>query len=367
MRIGFDAGPAIGERGGVGWYTHWLLHALFDLKEEIEFVCYVPPGSLQGGWPAGWEQHPNVRWVQSPRILMGWKGRLDGLDLFHGTNFKMRTAGRCGAVVTIHDLWLDRYPKFSTKFLGQRHSSRRTKRTAWRARKVITISEHSARELQSLYGLPPERIRVIPCGVSEEFRPIHNQAAMQALRRKFSIPTEAFILFVGGADPRKNHEVLIRACAQRPELLNARTLVMVGDKQHRFGDIMATATGLGLAARVVCTGRLNFEDLQLLYSHADVFVFPSIYEGFGMPVLEALACGVPVITSNSTSLPEVAGDAALLVNPHDPMAVADALSRVIADEALRKRLRAKGTERVKQFTWSRAAQQTVALYRELCQ
>src|SRR5437773_9138085 len=119
MRIGFDASPMIGERGGVGWHTYYVLRALIELKEDVEFICYVPPGTLHAGLPEGWEPNPAVQWVEWPRILMGRRGRLDGLDLFHGTNFKIRTSGRHGAVVTIYDLWLERSPQFSTKLLGQ--------------------------------------------------------------------------------------------------------------------------------------------------------------------------------------------------------------------------------------------------------
>jgi glycosyltransferase involved in cell wall biosynthesis len=142
--------------------------------------------------------------------------------------------------------------------------------------------------------------------------------------------------------------------------------VLVGDIHHRFGDLLQTARTLGLERRVVCTGRLPIEDIRLLYSHADLFVFPSIYEGFGMPVLEAMACGAPVITSNRTALPEVAGDAAVLVNPEDAEELGEAMVRVLEDQTLRATLKEKGLKRAKQFTWERAARQTMALYRELC-
>jgi glycosyltransferase involved in cell wall biosynthesis len=141
---------------------------------------------------------------------------------------------------------------------------------------------------------------------------------------------------------------------------------MVGEPVNRFGDMMATTHTLGLEHRVVLTGTLSVTDMRLLYSHAAVFVFASLYEGFGMPVLEAMACGAPVITSNTTALPEVAGDAAVLVNPEDPEELADAIIRVLEDSALRATLKERGFERAKQFTWERAAQRTVAVYREIC-
>ncbi|MEK6618013.1 MAG: glycosyltransferase family 1 protein [Nitrospirota bacterium] len=367
MRVGFDGNPIFGNRGGVGWYTYYLLRALLDLKEDVEFVGYVKPGSLRTGVLKEWETDSRLRWVEAGRLTIPWRGTSDRLDLYHGTNFRMQTRGRCSGVVTIHDLWLDRSPRYSTKLFGQRASFFRTKLTAWRARKVITVSEYSARDIELLYGLPRDRIAVIPNGVSEDFRPTRDAAALEDLRRRLALPTDRFILFVGGADPRKNHQTLLKAYARRSVPLKAHTLVMVGEPVHRFGDIMETARVCGLENRVVCAGRLSVADMRLLYSHAAVFVFPSVYEGFGMPVLEAMACGAPVITSNTTALPEVAGDAAVLVNPEDAEELANEMIRVLENSALRDTLRAKGFQRVKQFTWERAAHRTMAVYREVCE
>ncbi len=366
MRIGFDASPIVGDRGGVGWHTFYLLKALLELKEDVEFIGYLKPGSLRTGFLKEWETTSRLRWVEAGRLMMPWRGTLDRLDLYHGTNFKMQTVGRHGGLVTIYDLWLDRHPEYSTKLFGQRPSFYRTRRTAKRARKVIMISESSARDIESLYGLPREHIIVIPCGVSDDFRPVLDTIAMAQLRCRLGLPTSRFILFVGGADPRKNHQTLLKAYARRSALLKTYSLVMVGEATHRFGDIMETTRVCALGHRVVCAGRLSVADLRLLYSHADLFVFPSVYEGFGMPVLEAMACGAPVITSNRTALPEVAGDAAVLVNPEDTEELAGAIIRVLEDSALRDKLRAKGFERARQFTWQRAAERTLAVYREVC-
>lgn len=367
MRIGIDANPIVGDRGGVGWHTYHLLRALAELKEDVELVCYVQPGARREAARevAGWAENSRLRWVEAGKLAMRWRGRLDGLDLYHGTNFKMRTVGRYGGVVTLHDLWLDRYPQYSSKLLGQRLSFHRTKRTAWRARKVITVSEYSARDIEALYSLPRNRIVVIHNGVSDDFRPM-TAADGAGLLRRLGLQGERFILFVGGADPRKNHRTFLAACGQRLAQLQAYRLVLVGDQTHRFGDLQQSAHQYGLADRVVCTGRLPMVELRLLYSQTDLFVFPSIYEGFGMPVLEAMACGAPVITSNRTALPEVAGEAAILVNPEKADELADAIVRVLEDRTLRAELKARGFERARQFTWERAARGTLALYRELC-
>ena len=366
LRIGLDANPILGDRGGVGWLTYHLLRALVALQaEDVEWIAYVKPGALVDGKPPDWEHTTPVRWVEAGRWTLPWRGTWDRLDLYHGTNFKARTGGRYGSVVTIPDLWLDRHPEYSRKPFGQRASFYRTRRTAWRARKVITISEHSARDIMSLYGLPRERIVMIPCGVSDDFRPVHDPIAWEGLRRRIGLHVEPFILFVGGADPRKNHATLARALRQRASELRNYGVVFVGDQAHQFGSYEETIRACGLERRAVCPGRVPVEDLRLLYSNADLFVFPSIYEGFGMPVLEAMACGAPVITSNTTSLPEVAGEAAVLVNPLDEKELGEAMVRVLSDRKLAEDLRAKGMDRVKQFTWERAAEQTLTVYREV--
>jgi glycosyltransferase involved in cell wall biosynthesis len=296
---------------------------------------------------------------------MAGRGKRDGLDLFHGTNFKMRTTGRFGGVVTIHDLWLDRYPAYSTKLFGQRWSFVRTRRTARRARKVVTVSTHAAGEIEALYGLPRTHLRVVPNGVAPEFTVRPAASTIQAVLQRLGIGERPYVLFVGGADPRKNHRTLIKAFARALPDVKGHLLVLVGDAVHRFGNYHESVRAEGVEEAVRCPGRVSFEDLRALYAGAALFAFPSRYEGFGMPVLEAMACRVPVITSNTTSLPEVAGEAAMLVNPLDDKELGEAMVRVLSDQKLAEDLRTKGMERAKQFTWERTARRTFAVYREV--
>ncbi len=366
IRVGIDAASVVGDKGGVGWHTYHLLHALLELTDDVDYLGYLRPGSLLHGRLDGWPKHGRIRWVETPRWLMRWRALRDGLDLFHGPNFKMHAKGRSGGIVTIHDLWLARHPEFSRKLLGQAGSSRRARATALRARKVVTVSEFSARELEALYDIPRERVVVIPNGVSEHFYPVQTQQEAIDLRRRWGIPTAGYILFVGGADPRKNHRVFLQAVAHRRSELGGRVILLVGDAEHPEGSYRATAQALGLEQHVRYTGRLDREDLRRLYAGADLFVFPSRYEGFGMPVLEAMACGAPTITSSVSSLPEVAGDAALLIDPDDVEALGTAMIRLLSNGELRENLRQRGFERAKLFTWQRAALRTSALYHELC-
>ncbi|MBA5867389.1 MAG: glycosyltransferase [Nitrospira sp. CR1.3] len=367
MRIGIDASPIIGDRGGVGWHTYYLLQAMLELPHKVEIIGYLRPGSALPEDVRSWKADGRMSWIEAPKWAMRWRGRTDRLDLYHGTNFKMHTTGRQGGIVTIHDLWLERFPEYSTKMLGQKLSSIKTRRTARRARKVITVSNFSARELVDLYALSPERIAVISNGVADNFLARQDDSAMDLLRKRIGLPAKPFILFVGGADPRKNHRRFLEGAALVRRQLAGRVLLLVGSTIHPFGSYQDTAKSCGVSDLVICPGRLSKADLQLLYTYADLFVFPSLYEGFGMPVLEAMACGAPVITSQTTALVEVAGDAAVLVDPSDARALGEAMVRVMENESLRTSLKAKGLARAKLFTWREAASQTLELYRELCE
>ncbi|HLZ34501.1 MAG TPA: glycosyltransferase family 1 protein [Nitrospira sp.] len=366
MRIGFDATPIAEDRGGVGWHVYYLLRSLLALKQDLEIVAYLRPGTTPPGEMRAWTGGERLRWVESSKWAMRWRGTADRLDLYHGPNFRVHTTGRYGSVVTIHDLWLERFPQYSPKLLGQWLSSQKTKRTARDARKVITVSEFSAGELTELYGIPRRQIAVIHNGVAEDFRPYRDDGAMAALRQRIGLTQERYILFIGGADPRKNHRVFLEAASLVRTSLQGKTLLLVGSTSHPFGSYEATAKSFGLEGQVLCPGRLPMEDLRLLYSYTDLFVFPSLYEGFGMPVLEAMACGAPVITSRTTALGEVAGDAALLIDPTDAQELSKTMEVVLENESVRSSLTAKGFERVRKFSWEQAARQTLAVYKDVC-
>lgn len=365
MRIGIDASPVVGDRGGVGWHTYYLLRGMLAAQRGAEFVAYLRPGSSPPEETRRWPGADRLTWVTASKWSMHRRGTADRLDLYHGTNFRMHTVGRCGGIVTIHDLWLERFPEYSPKLLGQKLSSYKTRRTARRARKVVTVSRFSADELIELYGLSSGHIAVIPNGVSEEFFPRQDPGAFMTLKQRVGLTNDRFVLFVGGADPRKNHRLVMEAASLILPSLEGRTLLFVGTPAHPFGSYEATARSFGLMGRVLCPGRLSQQELQILYSYTDLFIFPSLYEGFGMPVLEAMACGAPVITSNTTALREVAGDAALLVDPHNARELADRMIDLLDNEPLRASLKTRGFARVKQYTWDQSASQTYDLYASL--
>jgi glycosyltransferase involved in cell wall biosynthesis len=263
------------------------------------------------------------------------------------------------AVVTVHDLVFLRYPD----------RSRRTKRlylralTGWsvrRARRVIAVSESTANDIVALLGLPRRRITVVPNGLDNPaLRPLPPEE-VAAFRRAKGLP-DRVILYVGTLEPRKNLPALIRAYAAVRAATGA-TLVLAGGKGWFYDAIFRTVRDLGLEDAVRFPGYVPDAELPLWYNSAEVFVYPSLYEGFGLPALEALACGVPVIAANTSALPEVVGTAGLLVDPADAAAFATALRAVLRDPALAARLRAAGPPQAARFSWETSARRTLAVY-----
>jgi glycosyltransferase involved in cell wall biosynthesis len=233
-----------------------------------------------------------------------------------------------------------------------------------RARHLIAISEFTKREIIDLFQLPPERISVTHLAARPAFRILANPAALAGVRAKYGL-RDPFILCVGTVEPRKNLTRVVEAFARVRQGGLPHVLVLAGQTYFAAKDIMATINRLHLEPYVTLVGYVPDEDLPALYNSADLFVYPSLYEGFGIPVLEAMACGTPVVASNATSIPEVAGTAALLVDPRDVTALADAMVRALTDPDLRKWLHGAGIDRARQFSWDQTAAATVAVYRSI--
>lgn len=270
------------------------------------------------------------------------------------------------SVVTLHDLGYLAFPQAHT--LARRLDLHLT--TLWSARaaqRIIAISHATRHDLVTRYAINPQRIHVVHHGVAPHFQPVRNAARIAAARERYGLDTEgSYMLYVGTVQPRKNLARLLDAFAQAasgttdtPPLPHNLHLVIAGKRGWLTTAIEQRAAQAGIAGRVRFTGYVDDADLPALLSGALAFVFPSLYEGFGMPVLEAMACGTPVLTSITSALPEVAGDAALLVAPHDTHALADALARLAHDAPLRERLHADGRARAATFTWERCAAETL--------
>ena len=359
MRIGIDANPMVRRRGGVGWYVTRLVAALVALDQENEYRLYAerPLDRDDAGLPEGrWTFIPTRRWRLCGAV------RRDRVDVFHGTNFRLRARGRLGSVVTIHDLSAERLRGLGGRRFGQRFASAKTRRNAKRADRVIAHSCSSAADVVACFGVAPERIAVVPLGVGPEFFP-EPPPAQERVRARLAAGREGFILFCGSLEPRKDIPTLLRAFARLPDARHRYRLVLAGGSGRASPEVTGLLAALGLDDAVVLEDYVEVAKLRALYAAATLFVLPSLYEGFGLPVLEAMACGTPVIASNASSLPEVVGDAGLLVPPGDPDALAGAMRRVLGDDDLAADLRRRCLERAKRFTWEETATRTLAVYR----
>jgi glycosyltransferase involved in cell wall biosynthesis len=349
---------------GVSLYTHNLLMYLPAARPEHEYVAFQGkdgPG-VSGTRPIVSPvptRNPVARilWEQSGLPLAA--GRLR-VGLLHGTVNVVPLAFRGPTVVTVHDLSFlrlpERFPRSKAVYLktAVALSSRS-------ASHVIAVSRHTRRDLVELLGLPQEKITVVYSGAASAFRPMPETE--RAAFRQAHFEGRPVILHVGTLQPRKNIDILIRAfAALRRRVGIPHVLALVGARGWMYEDLFHLVVREGVKDHVHFVDFVPSEQLPLWYNSADLFAYPSAYEGFGLPVLEAMACGVPVVTSASSSLTELAGDAGITVPPGSQEALELALMRVLENESLRLELRGKGLARAAEFSWSRTALETAAVY-----
>jgi glycosyltransferase involved in cell wall biosynthesis len=260
-------------------------------------------------------------------------------------------------VFTAHDLGYLHYPA-KHPLLDRLYLNWSTRYSANAARRVIAVSKATAHDLTALNGIPQEKIRVVYSGIADLLQPVTDQTAIDTVRDRMGIPGP-YVLHVGSVQPRKNLLRLAEAFAQVIDTVENLTLVLAGRPGWGYGTLLARIEKPDLAGRVVMPGYVADEDLAALYSGALVYAFPSLYEGFGFPALEAMACGTPVVCSNTSSLPELVEDAALTFAPTDTNALANALRRVLVEPALREKLVRQGSGRARRFTWEASAAATL--------
>jgi len=371
-RICLDLSPAVHGRAGMGRYAQELATALLAEGGEQEYmVFYNSAGTAEldgalASLPCLTTHLPDKPWRL--RVLLAHlagraqDGLFPGVGLFHATDHLLPCFSAVPSVFTLHDLTCRLYPAAHTP-LNRWFHLLLMPRFLRQAEAVIAVSECTRRDAVRLYRLDEQKVRVIYEGVSPRFRPA-SPAEMARVRQRYRLP-ERFVLFVGTIEPRKNLSTLLAAFASLRAQGAPQRLVVAGRKGWRCGAFFARLRELGVEEEVVLPGRVDEADLPALYSAAELFAFPSLYEGFGLPVLEAMACGTPVVCSASSSLPEVAGEAALLAEPADVAAWVGAMGRALADPALRATLRAAGLVRAQRFTWQAAAQRTQQVYRAI--
>jgi glycosyltransferase involved in cell wall biosynthesis len=326
---------------------------------ETQHAASSPAASLRlhrSRWPTG---RPAVRilWEQ---LALPWIARQARLDALHALAFVAPALAPCRTIVTVYDLSFLHYPAYF-RLANRLYLQTFTGPSCRRAAHVIAISRSTKDDVVRQFGLPPERVSVVYPGCEPQYRPLP-PAQVEAFRQARGLPPK-FILYLGTLEPRKNVAALVRAftAARRPGL----KLVLAGAEGWLFDDLYRTIEQSGLAGDVILPGYVPAEDKPLWYNAAHLFVYPSEYEGFGLPVLEALACGVPVVAADTSSLPEVAGSAACLVPPRDPAALAEALDALLADAPRRAELAAAGPAQAARFSWPEAAARTAAVYRRV--
>lgn len=361
MRIGFDVSSLCLTSSGVGTYVSSLFDALQATGDDT-FVPLAHCGIRAIPILTGPRARLNKTvWMQA--VLPILLGRLD-MDLCHFTNSVAPAWTPSPSIITIHDMTLWLYPQYHTY---RRLAAMRPiiPLAARRANAVIAVSENTKRDIQDILHISPNKIHVIYEAASPHFKPVTDQHEIEATRRDLDLP-ERFILYVGNVEPRKNIERLVRAMA-RIEAHRARpiSLVIVGSLAWGHEGILKAIEEIGVQDRVRFLGYVDTRSLVALYSMCEVFIYPSLYEGFGLPVLEAMACGAPVITSPNGSLHEIAGDGAAYIDPYSVDDIAETLCELLANPGLRDALRRQGFARTAQFSWDKAARQTLELYRSI--
>ena len=371
MKVCIDISPALFRPTGIGRYVADLAEALLEHNGESEYVAFynraseaalVSPFAGMGRLST---PHGDKPWRM--RVLVAHLARLSqdhllpGIDVFHGADNLLPRLSCIRTVLTLHDLAFRLQPGTFTP-LNRWYLTVMTPRFLRAADAIIVDSESTKRDAMRLYGVPQERLTVVLPGVKSFFHPVRDPGRLQEIRSRYALP-ERFILHVGTVEPRKNLATLFEAF----KLLSGTEvkLVIAGRKGWSCEEIFARLARLGLESHVVFTGFVPDDDLPALYSLAEVFAYPSLYEGFGLPPLEAMACGTPVVSSNSSSLPEVVGDAAILVVPGDVPGWKEALETLLALAELKASLRERGLRRASRFTWEAAALKTREVYREV--
>jgi alpha-1,3-rhamnosyl/mannosyltransferase len=376
MRIGLDARYLYDHFPGIGRYIANLIPALSELAYEHDLIVLYNPALPNTRHDLeALRRLPNLALLRtsarpfSPaeQVQIPWLARSLRLDLLHSPYYIKPYAGlACPSVVTIYDLLGRRFP----------HALPRRSRLLFElamllavrsATRIITISQHSRSDIASAYRIPGERITVTPLAADPQFTP-QPAESVAVLHARYGLPPR-YILYLGSNKPHKNLERLMHAWKELNErdtaARNQRAeyyLVVAGHYDPRYPAAQQFVVEHGLADRVKFIPNIAEADLPALYSGAEVFVFPSYYEGFGLPPLEAMACGTPVLCAATSSLPEVVGAAALMVDPYSVSAIAAGLGRLLNDAELRGRLRAEGLRRARQFSWRRTAEMTLAVY-----
>jgi glycosyltransferase involved in cell wall biosynthesis len=365
MKIGIDARML--DWAGVGRYTRELAKGLAQIDKENEYILF---SNAENENPVPQATNFTKKVIDlpvfSPAGQFVWARLLKkaNLDIFHSPHFVFPPVVPCPSVATIHDLIPLVHPEVLPFFLKRFYYRMQNMRAAKKATNIIADSSSTKQDIIRILGIAGEKIEVIPLATDKNFEVICSEDSLKKVRSKFNIG-KRFILTLGNSKPHKNWTELIRAFHQlKKEKEVEHHLVLAGKQDPRFPQSKDLVRELKLEKNIRFIEFITEEDLPILYNCASVFVLPSLHEGFGLPVLEAMACGTPVICSNASSLPEVTGEAALLVNPNSED-LAKAIFKVLSDEETQKRLIREGRARARKFSWQKTAAKTLEVYKSV--
>ncbi|MCP4415822.1 MAG: glycosyltransferase family 4 protein [Chloroflexi bacterium] len=366
-RVGINAHLLSGEAGyrraGIHQYIAQILRHLPWEEGEPTYVVFTQQKELLSDLPgvtAVSSRLPTEKrllrifWEQ---FIWPWQAWRRGLKLLHSMAFVAPLLALCPTIITVYDLSFLHFPE-RFPLLQRLYLSSQTRRSCRRAKRIITISESSRQDVHRFFNVPLNQIDVVVPGVDSVYRPLANKEVV-AFKAKQGV--ERFVLHVGTLQPRKNIPILIEAFAQLDD--SELNLVLVGGKGWLYDDIFGQVRALGLTERVIFTGYVADEALPLWYNAAELLVFPSLYEGFGMPVVESMACGTPVIAANSSSVPEAVGKAGLLFEPNDMQTLVKQMTAVLSNADLQYKLQQQGLHHAQTFSWERAGRETAVVYR----
>jgi len=361
MIIGIDVRTAIGEKAGIGNYTYNLVKNLAEIDKKNYYILYsnkLPDFKLSN-------EKFQIKIFKYPSVLWHLRVFLDiifnKVDIYHTSSMIIPSMLKNRCAIFIPDVTNFLFPQYHT--LKVKISKIFYKRAIRNAKAVLTNSLNSKNDIISLFGDLNNKITITYLAASDEFKIIDNLAYLEKIRSIYNLP-DKFILFVGSIEPRKNLKGLIEAFSRIKEIISHK-LVVVGGKGWLNSEIYKVIEEKQLQNNIIFTGYVPDKDLVVIYNLADLFVYPSFYEGFGFPVLEAMSCGVPVISSNTSSLPEVCGDAGIMVNPYDNEQLAETILKVLKDQFLRNKMITEGLKQTKKFSWENTTKQTLSVFEEL--
>ncbi len=355
MKIAIDVQTTLGQPTGFGFYVSNLVKALKNVDSKDEFVLIKPKTEKDFSTPGRfiWDQFVFPRLAKQSKV-----------DLVHQPCFSAPFLFRGPAVVTIHDIISLLFPE-NIPFASRMFYSKWMPFSYRKAKRIITISHSTKADITRVLKIPSEKISVVQLAVDAKFSREAGSEEVKGVMKKFSIPGD-YILHIGTLEPRKNLNFLLDVFAKALENTKNKNLnlVITGKKGWYYEDLFEKVNDLKLNDKVFFTGYIDESDKPALYKGARIFAFPSLYEGFGLPPLEAMASGVPVISSNTSSMPEVIGEAGILLSPKDKTKWVNAITLVNSDETVRKSMKERNKEQVKKFSWERTARETIAIYKK---